>query len=617
MTWYILKDGTKQGPYSDEQLGELIGTGHLKPDDLVWKYGLVKWTLVGDVPGLVVPPSTTTESPDSLPHATESSTQETSHLETSDQVKPALAHPEPPTLTDRPWGKARRGSYIFRHWRGELSLPVSYWVNGFLVTAAFVTVMAIVPWDNFVSKSPKLYSTAIIALWILLAITTIWQLVGIWHSADNYLRQGKSKLWGNLAKIAVVLGLIRAVADFASTGMPQITEYAKIAIGEDPFGTYQLRVLRDASELEIAGAIVFGLTDDVRRTLDAHPTVRIIHLNSNGGRVGEARNLRDLIASRGLTTFTASGCFSACTLAYAAGQKRLIAKDAMLGFHQYSFPGMKQHEFQFEYEKDKQDWLARGLARTFVDRAFATPNNEMWRPTHRELFEGGVVTGYPESDDVAVTGFKLKDLENIEAEFAKNPLFSTLQMYEPATYDRLMSEIRSGLQQGRSQAELREKILPLAQSVYMQRLPYGSDSALRSFTGLMLEQMKVLYSVDPALCYDYAYGQGRGAKLDMTKYFSKELQQKEFLVMAEVIRSAAGQTSRPPNEKQIERQLTTVFASLAQRYGDDAQMLADPELGRTNKAKTCELTYELYQTILRLPERESGALLRFMYASAK
>jgi hypothetical protein len=50
---------------------------------------------------------------------------------------------------------------------------------------------------------------------------------------------------------------------------------------------------------------------------------------------------------------------------------------------------------------------------------------------------------------------------------------------------------------------------------------------------------------------------------------------------------------------------------------DDVQMLADPELGKTNKAKMCQLTYELYKTILGLPERESGPLLRFMFASEK
>ena len=133
----------------------------------------------------------------------------------------------------------------------------------------------------------------------------------------------------------------------------------------------------------------------------------------------------------------------------------------------------------------------------------------------------------------------------------------------------------------------------------------------------MVELMKVLYSVDPALCYDYIYAQGHGAKFDVTKHFSKEQKEKILSVMAEVIRSAAGRTNRPPNEKQIERQLTNVLAFLAERYGDDTQMLADPDLGKANKARMCELTYEFYQTILRLPERESGALLRFMFASGK
>jgi hypothetical protein len=180
-----------------------------------------------------------------------------------------------------------------------------------------------------------------------------------------------------------------------------------------------------------------------------------------------------------------------------------------------------------------------------------------------------------------------------------------------------MLEIHSGLQKGRSLAELRQKILPLCESLYMQRLPYASDSALYSFTDLLLKQMKVLYAVDPSLCYDYVYEEGSRAKLDVTKYFSKELQEKEFLVMAEVIRSAAGHANRPPNEKQVQKLLESVVASLANRYGDDVKMLDNPKMARANKAKASILIHELFQTILTLPKRDSGMLLRFMFASVK
>jgi hypothetical protein len=55
----------------------------------------------------------------------------------------------------------------------------------------------------------------------------------------------------------------------------------------------------------------------------------------------------------------------------------------------------------FQYEKDKEDWLARGFTRAFVEKAFTTPNNTLWRPAHHELFEAHVVTGYSDSHDVS------------------------------------------------------------------------------------------------------------------------------------------------------------------------------------------------------------------------
>lgn len=164
----------------------------------------------------------------------------------------------------------------------------------------------------------------------------------------------------------------------------------------------------------------------------------------------------------------------------------------------------------------------RGFARAFVDRAFTTPNKEMWRPTHHELFEANVVTGYPGSNGVAVSGLRLNDSNDL-AEFLKIPLFAALKTYEPKIYDRLISELRTGLQKGKFLAELRHRVLPLVQEVYAQRLPYASDAALHGYTDLLLEQMKVLYAADPALCYAYLDPQEHGTGLDVKKYFSEEL----------------------------------------------------------------------------------------------
>ena len=63
--------------------------------------------------------------------------------------------------------------------------------------------------------------------------------------------------------------------------------------------------------------------------------------------------------------------------------------------------------------------------------------------------------------------------------------------------------------------------------------------------------------------------------------------------MAEVIRSTATQPHQPPKEHQVQQQLESVVASLVQTHGDDVSLLAHPERGQSNKAKMCQLTYDL------------------------
>lgn len=294
--------------------------------------------------------------------------------------------------TPRSDNHAGRRSFFTRHWTGELPLSVSFWINGVLLNLGLTFVLLAVPWGELTPQSPRLASVGIVILWPLSAAIGVWQLIGIWRSASNYLSQGKSKTCGYLAKIAVVLGFVRTIFEFFFVGVPQLNQFALIALGHDPLGTYELRIVGD--ELKIEGAIVFGLTDNVAKVLDANPAIQIVQLNSAGGRTGEARRLRDLIDSRGLTTSTTKSCLSACTVVFLAGKQRLIAKGAQLGFHQYAFHGVQDKDLRPQIEKDKADWLARGVAKAMVDRAFATPPNEMWLPTQKELFDYGVVSGY-------------------------------------------------------------------------------------------------------------------------------------------------------------------------------------------------------------------------------
>jgi hypothetical protein len=54
---------------------------------------------------------------------------------------------------------------------------------------------------------------------------------------------------------------------------------------------------------------------------------------------------------------------------------------------------------------DRRYFRARGIPAWFIERAFATPNSEMWRPTLDEMKVANVVTGElaPDGKRIAFT----------------------------------------------------------------------------------------------------------------------------------------------------------------------------------------------------------------------
>ena len=291
--------------------------------------------------------------------------------------------------------ETRNNSYVLRHWRGELPLWKSYWVNGSLVTLAslvlvsFVTVQAANEW---LTRFWKTTSIVFILIWVAIYLLTTWQLVGIWRSAQSHIRNSGTFFWARIAQVVLIVGTILNLTTFALVALPQMTEYSLVALGLQKFGGFTVQVLHQGTEMEVAGGMDFGLTEEVKRQLDANPRVTVIHLDSPGGRLAEARSLRQVIQLRGLNTYTSKGCFSACAHAFLAGTTRVIASDARLGFHQAHFPGSSPKSALRIMKEEESYFLSRGVTSSFIKKAFSTPSEKMWTPSPEELLSAHVVT---------------------------------------------------------------------------------------------------------------------------------------------------------------------------------------------------------------------------------
>jgi hypothetical protein len=284
-------------------------------------------------------------------------------------------------------------NYVMRHWRGELSLPVSYWLNGILGGIVLAVVLFAIGFMTHRDGEarPLVWFVSLAIVWLLNAAMVMWQAVGVWRSASRYQQQQRY-FWGGLANGLSVLGMVQLAAGFAMVGVPQLAGIYEILSGDSRVGPHQFHIMANGRTLEFSGGITFGVAQEFESFLNAAATVSAVRLDSIGGRILEAQKIADLIKSRNLTTFVVNECLSACTIIFLGGKERVLLPTARLGFHQPAFRGMTADDRTAAIAIETQRLQRFGLSKEFAERANRAAPDDMWFPTMEELVKERVVT---------------------------------------------------------------------------------------------------------------------------------------------------------------------------------------------------------------------------------
>ena len=354
--WHVVNEDQTTTEIRDEVLRTRILDGSVRQETLLWRPGMSDWQPASAISGLFFPP----ERPhversvaDLLQKGSEFAVQEDLSSGSEARWPPKSGLPTgqpnagPSAQQETKRQPACRDNYIIRHWRGDLPLAVSYWLNGLLLTVAITVASAILQlWD--IADAPRLISASFATLTLFAIAGSVWQLVGIWRSAnraiDAHGSKRESAFWAQAAKIATVIGWLSLVGNMVSHNVPSAMAYLQIAFGVDPTPHHALRVVGNGKEIELSGGIDFGTNVDLLTLLNASPDVRTIDLNSAGGRVAEAEQIRKTIRERGLATYTTTLCASACTIVYMGGTQRFLGPGGKLAFHRYAFPGFTDEQ---------------------------------------------------------------------------------------------------------------------------------------------------------------------------------------------------------------------------------------------------------------------------------
>jgi len=280
--------------------------------------------------------------------------------------------------------------YVRGHWRGNLSLPRSFWVNGLLTTlvVAVLTVYVTGELDySDLSENSRMFAT--LTLYCASIIISVWSIVGIWRSATSYQRRGGALKWSLTARLLVLLSALGFASEVSRATLP-VFQTLLVRAGIETLGPpATLKVT--GRTLHIDGTITHKVAERFEALINQHPDIDHVSISSFGGRTNAGVAIASIISKRKLNTVAVGECSSACTFIFLSGKIRMFDINSALGFHSPKILGLSDLESRFESPAVTEAYQTAGLSEAFISQALRTPSASMWYPSDDTLIRQGAV----------------------------------------------------------------------------------------------------------------------------------------------------------------------------------------------------------------------------------
>ncbi|ALM82094.1 ATP-dependent Clp protease proteolytic subunit [Bordetella sp. N] len=502
----------------------------------------------------------------------------------------------------------RRGNYFLRHWRGQLSLWVTFWINGFVFGLLFLCLHA------YVSLSMKgtaplqwlsLESVAALALGLL---GLLWWGVGMWRCADRRLAGGWARKRALMVQIMLVC-LAWLTLEIGTT-MPwgPVKDLALLSIGKDVLGgDLQVKPAPDGKSVILVGFLHLGAAERARQALDAAPQAKTVVLSSPGGRLQEGELLANLVKARGLDTYVDEYCASACTYAFLAGHERAATPNARIGFHR-PFSPFGGKAIDLLASEDMMDrYREAGLPDWFIKRIADTPSETVWYPTQQQLVDAKVVTRMSLGGEANRYGL-LKDKDSLLRIVRREPIFQAYDRRFPGTIDRAVAQGWAVQQRGGNDGEIMTAMRGVVAASLPGLLQETDVPGLERFSRLVLSELNAARAVSPQACVQVTEG-----SLDITMALPPAIAEEEVAVVTQLL-DAPPTRSPAPRGKTAREAMRAVSGAMPASLRD---ALTDEQGHKNQPGLLCNAYISFYETLLKQPPVTRDLALQAMFRGEK
>lgn len=487
---------------------------------------------------------------------------------------------------------------IRKHWSGNISLPISYWVVGVLVSNALI--FGLHSLSTYLQNiAPNLTIYAWIALIFVICTWTVfaWTITGIWRSAINYKKKQDSRLWGNLAQISAVLSALNVLFFATTLQVPLLSETQPFLFGGDPLGTVTFEILDNGKTLHLRGTFGNGSSSHIKKQLDSTPTISKIMLSSSGGRLLEVEKISQQVTSRGIDTYVEDKCLSFCTVVFLSGKNRLATPNARLGFHAPSF--MKDSSLDAWGVQEARELYAKfNLPQKFVDRVFLTPNSEMWYPSYEELVSYGVITKVSVGGESATFGKSLSDSsQSLEELLLENPLFRLYEKKFPGVVREAAEKFVNSTHEGKTDSDVLTSVRLFLVEYQMRAIAESDPTVRPKFAKLLSDQAREVSRYGADLCVAYLQGSANFA------HISPSLLKRE----EELTSKALSSTFEKPKNYSDARFKGLISDATAQMTAEELEAIGTS--GKVGREFVCSAINKFYSGIDKLSPKEQDIVI--------
>jgi hypothetical protein len=500
--------------------------------------------------------------------------------------------------------ETKHANYLVRHWRGDLPLGISYWVNGAILGSIVPGLLlgALIALQSDDSGSLRAVALVQFLLIVVSVLVPIWSTIGIWRSSRKHVARGGKAFWAGAAQVAAVFGLLSLLGNLTTHNIGrQALESAQIAMGHDPLPIVKVTVAPNGQSVRLTGALGMGSAERVRTVLAATPRVRVIELDSVGGRLFEAKSIASDLARRNLNTYVAGVCMSACTMVFLAGKERAATPNARIGFHRASFGG---ESVDGDADAMLADYRKAGISKAFIERVKNTPSDSMWFPTQGELAANGITTrssmGGETATDLSSAG--LSSAADMRRAFDKQDVWRTVERRYPGSTARAADAAWQAHLRGANDNDVEAAGREVISALMPKALSEAPAVVLNSFLELSTVELTAALTVSEQTCQSLLAG-----KLDIRATLPAPVVAKDAAFTKLLFESAPqGSDATWSREAGAE----AIKAAMDRLPTEHLQVLREH-----NGSTPCPVLIEFYKAVAALPQPQRTLALRAMFQS--